>query len=180
MTSFNYKITYPKEETMGGGLYDFFGNILPDFGFPDKKMNKILNELWPEDNFDRGQVYDLHKWYKTGLKKGLPPFDIDSNDNPIYDWLKANSPYPDLKVNHFMAVFKTGIRENWIEPHYVGVGLAPEHEGTKSSEWIQTIPDKIPNVDDITKLLLAGGVVLGLFYGGPIISRAFKKVQRRK
>jgi len=179
MTNFNYKITYPKEETLNGGLYDWFGNVLPDFGFPDKKMNVILNDTWPDDNFDRGQVFDLHKWYKTGLKEGIAPFDIDSNSNPIYDWLKDNTPYPDEKVTHWLAVFKRGIQENWIEPHYVGKGLAPEHQGKKLADILEDIPSKIPGIGDMTNLLIATGVVLGLFYGGPIVSRAFKGVQKK-
>lgn len=176
MTNFNYTITYPKEEVMGGTVYDFFGNILPDFGFPDKQMNSILKDIWPNDNWDRGQVYDLYKWYQTGIKAGISPYDADTDTKDIYYWLRDNSPYPDEKVTHFMAVFRRGINENWIEPHYVGEGLAPEHEGKKIAETIAWLPR---GVDNIKWLLYAGTGLIVAYYGMPILSGTYKSTRKK-
>lgn len=177
MTTFNYN--YPTHETLQGPVYNFFGNILPDFGFPDKRMNTILNEIWPGDKWDRGQVYDLYKWYQTGVKARIQPFNADSTYNPIYQWLKDNTSFPDEKVNHFMAVFKRGIDENWIEPHYVGISLAPEHEGKKIAELLRDGFVWLPrSLDKMKWLLLAGTGLLAAWYILPVATKVYKKTRK--
>lgn len=176
MSNFNYKLVTPKTEFMNGAFYNFVGNILPDFGFPDKQMNRILSETWPNDNWDRGQVYDLYKWYQTGIKSGTPPYDVDTNNKDIYYWIKDNSPYPDSKVTHFMTVFRIGVLDNWIEPHYVGQGLAPEHEGTKLAETMAWLPRGITN---LKWLLLAGTGLIVAFYGMPIVAGTYKATRKK-
>lgn len=115
----------------------FWGTVLPDFGFPDKKMTGLLNDIWPADDWDRGQVYDVYKWYATAITKGQKPFNADSNYNPIYTWVKNNSTYTDVKINHWFAMFKRGIQENWISGDLVGDSLAPEHEAKKTADFLK-------------------------------------------
>jgi len=174
-----------KPEEMGG--IGFWGTILPDFGFPDKKMANILNDTWPADDFDRGQVYDLYKWYATGITKGQKPFDVDSSNNPIYSWVKNNSPYTDEKINHWFAVFKRGIHENWISGDQVGTALAPEHEGTKISNSIKRAASLGTDLTKDLKWILGGATALIIaFYAMPLIlkgvktKRKFTRAKRRR
>jgi len=151
------------------------GTILPDFGFPDKRMTKILNEVWPGDDFDRGQTYDLYKWYATGIVKGQRAFNVDSSNNPIYGWVKNNSPYSDTKVNHWFAVFKRGIHEGWISGNQVGTSLAPEHEYTKVTSAIKSAASAGADFTKNLKWILFGGTTLIVaFYAMPLISKGVK------
>ena len=167
---------YPQKETLGESTYNIIGGLLPDFGFPDKKMWNILRDIWPGDIWDRNQVFDLYKWYETGLKEGVPFYDVDLNNKQIFDWMKLNSGYTDDKINHWAAVFKRGIMENWIEGIYVTAGMAPEHEGRKIADFLSDPFAKLGSgADKATWLLVAATGLIVAYYGMPIISKTFKK-----
>lgn len=176
MSNFNFS---PPVEALGGGVYDFFGAVLPDFGFPDKKMWSILKDTWPDENWDRGQVYDIYKWYQTGVKSGVPFFDINTNDMQIVNWLKDNTAYTDDKINQWAAVFKRGILENWIEAVYVGQGLAPTHEGKQIANTLTNIQETVAwlpkGIDKLTILAIAGTGLIGAYYLLPIFSKSYQK-----
>ncbi len=170
-------------EKLNGAIYNFFGHVFPDFGFPDKKMWYELKNLWPDANWDRGQVYDLYKWYQTGVKAGIPFYDVNQKNYEIFDWMKTQTGYTDKKINQWAAVFDTGIHDNWIEGLYVGgTGLAPEHEGTKIADTLN-IKKHIAWVDRGTDkvlwILLAGGGLIVAYYGMPIVAKAFTFKKRK-
>lgn len=171
--------SYQTPETLSGTTYNIIGSILPDFGFPDKKMWGILKDTWPDENWDRGQVYDLYKWYQTGVKSGIPFYDVNTDNRAIFDWLKDNSPYTHDKINQWAAVFKRGIDENWLEAVYVGQGLAPEHEGRKIAGAIVDIKETVAwlpkGIDKLTVLALSGVGLIGAYYLLPVFTKAYKK-----
>lgn len=166
---------YPETNNESLSGLGFWGTILPDFGFPDKQMAKRLISVWPGEDWDRGQVYDLYKWYETGLKSGQKPYNADSNYNPIYGWVKNSSPYTDTKITHWFTIFREGIKANWISGSQVGTGLAPEHEGTKIADTIGALPGAGTGLIKELKWVALGGTALIIaFYAMPLISKGVK------
>lgn len=171
-------------ETMDGAIYNFFGTILPDFGFPDKQMWNVLREKYPNENWDRGQTFDLYKWYETGINSSVPPFDIDTGNTEIFSWMKDNSPYTDNKVQHWANAFEKGIKENWIEGHYIGIGMAPAHQGSQIVEGVKdlkNLPGKLG--EGMDKLMLMGYLIGGLavlYYGAPALSKILSTKKPRR
>lgn len=167
---------YRTPEMVGGVLTNFFGHILPDFGFPDKKLWYYLRDNFPEDNWDRGQVYDLYKWYQTGIESGIAPYDVDTGDRRIFTWMKNNAPYTDSLINHWENAFDYGIRNNFITGNMVGTQLAPAHEGREIAEAGTSFPGAITSGYNALKwgAILAGGLMV-LYYSGPVIKKLTKK-----
>jgi hypothetical protein len=160
-------------------LYNFFGNILPDFGFPDKRIWAELSYMYPAENWDRGQVYDLYKWYQTGIENGQPAFNYDRGNTQIFEWIRNNSPYTSTKVTHWKNVFITGVKDNWIEGKYIGTKLAPANESREISEGIASVPQVLDiGLGKVTTVLVAGSVLLVAYYGLPLITSALKTKKR--
>lgn len=181
----NFNFNPAKTEVLNGALTDFIGDILPDFGFPDKRMNTILKETWPEDNWDRGKVYDMYKWYDQAVTNGNQrPWDADKtmfDNRDVVNYIKDNSSYIDTHVNHWAAVFHRGIQENWIDPVYVQLGLSPEHEAVIIADTLESGFDIIPRLPkQATYLALALGGLIVAWYGMPIIAKTFKVTSKKR